>query len=54
MRGFTETAGLPVIYEPAHYAIAGACAVGAAMIAGYIPARKTARLNPVDVIRGTA
>jgi lipoprotein-releasing system permease protein len=37
-----------------HYLIAGVAAVGAAGIAGYLPARRAAKLNPVDIIRGAA
>ncbi|MGZ9033236.1 MAG: ABC transporter permease [Rhodospirillales bacterium] len=54
VRAFSEAATLPVIYEPAHYLIAGAAAISAAAIAGYLPARRAARLNPVDIIRGAA
>lgn len=50
----TELTGLPIIYSPWHYAIAGACAMGSAAVAGYLPARKASRLNPVDIIRGAA
>jgi lipoprotein-releasing system permease protein len=45
---------LPVIYEPLHYLIAGGCAIAAAVLASYLPARRAARLNPVDIIRGAA
>jgi lipoprotein-releasing system permease protein len=54
VRAFTEAASLPVIYAPAHYLIAGAAAIAAAAIAGYLPARRAARFNPVDIIRGAA
>lgn len=54
VRAFSEAASLPVIYEPAHYLIAAAAAIGSAAIAGYLPARRAARLNPVDIIRGAA
>jgi lipoprotein-releasing system permease protein len=54
MRGLGGSAGMPVIYEPLHYLIAGVAAVGAAGIAGYLPARRAAKLNPVDIIRGAA
>jgi lipoprotein-releasing system permease protein len=50
--GATGVTHLPVIYEPLHYAIAAAVAMTAAAIAGWLPARKAARLNPIDIIRG--
>ncbi|TPE47861.1 ABC transporter permease [Amaricoccus solimangrovi] len=43
---------LPLAWSPWHYAISSALALGAAGIAGYLPARRAARLNPVDIIRG--
>lgn len=43
---------LPLAWSPWHYAIASALALGAAGVAGYLPARRAARLNPVDIIRG--
>jgi lipoprotein-releasing system permease protein len=49
-----EAAQLPLYYAPKHYAIASAFALGSAALAGYLPARKAARLNPVDIIRGAA
>ena len=48
----TEPVNLPVIYEPIHYAIATAFALVSAGVAGYLPARKAAALNPVEIIRG--
>jgi lipoprotein-releasing system permease protein len=50
----TEITSLPVVFDPLHYAIAGALAVFAASIAGYLPARRASRLNPVDIIRGAS
>lgn len=49
-----EMEGLPIHYDPLHYLIATAIAVAAAGVAAYLPARKAARLNPVDIIRGAA
>jgi lipoprotein-releasing system permease protein len=49
-----EMDGLPIAYDPLHYAIATAIAVAAAGVAAYLPARRAARLNPVDIIRGAA
>ena len=48
----TEVTHLPVTYNWVHYAIASGLAVGAATIAGYLPARKASEGNPVDIIRG--
>jgi lipoprotein-releasing system permease protein len=52
IQGEVEITSLPVVVDPLHYAIAAAFALGSAGIAGYLPARKAARLNPVDIIRG--
>jgi lipoprotein-releasing system permease protein len=43
---------LPVIFEPLHYLIAAICALAAALLASWLPARRAARLNPVDIVRG--
>ncbi len=48
----TEVTHLPVLVNPVHYLIAGGLAIGAAAIAGFLPARKAAAGNPVDIIRG--
>lgn len=48
----TELTHLPVTYNGLHYLIASSLAVGSAGIAGYLPARKASRGNPVDIIRG--
>lgn len=47
-----EVTTLPVMVNWIHYMIAGGSAVGSAAIAGYLPARKAAQGNPVDIIRG--
>jgi lipoprotein-releasing system permease protein len=52
IQGEVEITQLPVVVDPLHYAIAAAFALGSAGVAGYLPARKAARLNPVDIIRG--
>ncbi len=54
VRTFAEQTGLPVTYDWRHYAIAAACALTAAGLAGYLPARRAARLDPVAIIRGAA
>ncbi|MEZ5865235.1 MAG: ABC transporter permease [Geminicoccaceae bacterium] len=48
----TDLTHLPVVYEALHYVMASGFAMLAAGIAGYLPARGAARLNPVDIIRG--
>ncbi len=50
----TEISRLPVTYDPLHYFIAVGLALAAASTAGYLPARKAAKGNPIDVIRGAA
>ena len=49
---FTELTRLPLLYDPLHYVIAAAFAIGSAGFAGYLPARRAATLNPVDIVRG--
>jgi lipoprotein-releasing system permease protein len=47
-----EMTRLPVVFDPVHYLIASAVALGAAGVAGWLPARRAAGANPVDIIRG--
>ncbi|MDX5360008.1 MAG: ABC transporter permease [Alphaproteobacteria bacterium] len=55
LRGMgSEMSRLPLAWSPWHYAIASGFALLSAGIAGYLPARKAARLNPVDIIRGAS
>ena len=49
---FMDTNRLPLVYEPAHYLLAGLVALASSFAAGYMPARKAAHVNPVDIIRG--
>lgn len=49
---FTDVSRLPLVYAPSHYLIAGAVALFSSFAAGYAPARKAARVHPVDIIRG--
>jgi lipoprotein-releasing system permease protein len=49
-----ELTSLPLAYSPLHYLIACGFALFSAGIAGYVPARKAAALNPVEIIRGAS
>lgn len=49
-----EVTHLPIYMSVWHYIIASGLALVSAAIAGYLPARRAARLNPVDIIRGAA
>jgi lipoprotein-releasing system permease protein len=49
---FVDSDRLPLVYEWAHYALAGAVALISSFVAGYQPARKAAREHPVEIIRG--
>ena len=47
-----EITRLPLAWSFWHYLIAAGFALVSAGVAGYLPARQAARLNPVDIIRG--
>lgn len=49
---FLDTDRLPLAYTYVHYLLAGAVALVSSVVAGYQPARKAARLHPVEIIRG--
>jgi lipoprotein-releasing system permease protein len=49
---FMDSTHLPLAYAPSHYLLAGLVALTSSILAGYAPARKAARLHPVDIIRG--
>jgi len=49
---FMDTSHLPLAYSPVHYAIAMLVALASSFAAGFMPARKAARMHPVDIIRG--
>ena len=51
---FMDATHLPVYYTPTHYLLAGLVAICASAIAGYLPARKAAALQPVEIIRGAS
>ena len=50
--GGREITELPIAWDVSHYLIAAGFALGSAAVAGYLPARRAARLHPVDIIRG--
>ena len=47
--GITDMTRLPLVYAPAHYAVAAAVALASSLVAGFFPARKVARLFPRSV-----
>jgi lipoprotein-releasing system permease protein len=49
-----EMTHLPLAWSFWHYLIAAGFALLSAGVAGWLPARRAARLNPVDIIRGAA
>ncbi len=49
-----QTERLPLDDSPIHYAVSGVFAVASATLAAWLPARKAARLHPVDILRGAA
>jgi len=52
IEGFVKTEGF-ILYETyLQYMIAGGFALLASSLAAFLPARKAAQLNPVDIIRG--
>jgi lipoprotein-releasing system permease protein len=51
---FTDMTRIPLLYSVNHYLIATAVALVSSGIAGYFPARKAARVHPVEIIRGAA
>lgn len=50
--GGTDPIPLPVDWNWRQFAIAASFAVAAAVVAGLLPARKGARVRPVDILRG--
>ena len=54
IEGFAKTEGFVLYYTFKHYLIAGIFAMVASLVASYLPARKAAAVNPVEIIRGGA
>ena len=54
IEGFVRSQGFILHYSYWHYLIASGFAIASAVFAAWLPARKAARLNPVDIIRGAA
>ncbi len=52
--GFTDATRLPLLYAPQHYLLAGGIALASSLFAGYFPARRAARVHPVEIIRGAS
>ena len=49
---FIDATRLPLKYTINHYVIAAGVALFSSVVAGYFPARKAARVHPVEIIRG--
>jgi lipoprotein-releasing system permease protein len=49
---FSDANRLPLAFTPWHYLLAAGVALASSLAAGYSPARKAARLHPVEIIRG--
>jgi lipoprotein-releasing system permease protein len=52
IEGFIRAQGFILYETPTHYLLGGAFAIVAATFAAWLPARKAARLDPVEIIRG--
>jgi lipoprotein-releasing system permease protein len=51
---FIDATRLPIYFTFTHYILAGAIALAASGVAGYLPARKASRVQPVEIIRGAS
>ena len=54
VEGFIKAQGFVLYRSWTHYAVAGGFAMLSATVAAWLPARKAARVNPVDIVRGAA
>jgi lipoprotein-releasing system permease protein len=52
--GMVDVQGLPIYYGLDQFLVAAAFALGSSIGAAYLPARKGARVQPVDILRGAA
>ena len=51
---FMDVNRLPIYYTPKHYLLSASVALSASGIAGFLPARKAAQVQPVEIIRGAS
>jgi lipoprotein-releasing system permease protein len=49
---FSDSTRIPIAYSALHYLMAAGVAIVSSLAAGFLPARKAARLHPVEIIRG--
>jgi len=54
IEGFVRAQGFILYRSPVHYAISGGFALASSVFAAWLPSRKAARVNPVDIVRGAA
>lgn len=52
--GAIDVTHLPIYWGPEQFALAAGFALLSALVAAWLPARKAARLHPVDILRGAA
>ena len=52
--GSTEPVNLPLDWGAGQFLVAAVFAQSAALLAAYLPARKAAKVQPVDILRGGA